>query len=51
MTRDQILAILTQAAGDPTNGAVKDVLPELADALAHALQPHDTRVLGPTETR
>ena len=51
MNRDQILQILTQAAGNPTNGAVKDVLPELADALAHALHPHDTRVMEPPETR
>ena len=51
MTRDQILQILTQAAGNPTNGAVKDALPELAEALAHALHPHDTRVIGPPETR
>jgi diacylglycerol kinase family enzyme len=51
MTKDQILAILTQAAGNPTNGAVKDILPELADALAHAMHPVDTRVIGPAETR
>ena len=51
MDRQRILDILTKAAGDPTNGAVKDVLPDLADAMAQALQPHDTRVLAPTETR
>lgn len=51
MTRDQILAILTEAAGNPTNGAVRDTLPQLADALAQALQPHDTRVVAPPETR
>ena len=51
MNRDQILQILTQAAGNPTNGAVKDALPELADALADALNHHDTRVMAPPETR
>jgi len=51
MTKEQILAILTEAAGDPTNGAVKDVLPDLADALDAAINPIPTRVTTPPETR
>jgi len=51
MDRQRILDILTKAAGDPTNGAVKDVLPDLADALDAALNPITKRVTTPPETR
>lgn len=58
MNRDEILGIIDKAAGSPTTGNVRDILPTLADALAAALaaeepetSPRETRLVQPAETR
>ena len=39
MTRDEIAAILADAAGNPSMGAVADTIPAMAAALDKALNP------------
>lgn len=39
MTRDEIAAILGDAVGNPSVGAVAEVIPAMADALDKALNP------------
>lgn len=52
MTREQILAILQNATGNPNAGAVAEILPTLADALDAELNPNtENRVTRPKETR
>ncbi len=56
MTYDEILNVLSRAAGDPTNGPVADALPTLAQALdvelnGKAKPVRETRVVEPAETR
>lgn len=41
MTIDEAEAILRNAAGNPTNGAVADIIPHLAAAISDALKPKD----------
>jgi len=55
LTRDEIESILAASVGNPDSGAVRDVLPTLADAVAAALNPSkptdEQRVIKPAETR
>lgn len=56
MTYDEILGVLSTAAGDPVNGAVADALPRMARALdvelnGKAKPVRETRVVEPAETR
>lgn len=51
MNRDDILRVLSAAAGDPSVGAVRDALPALADAMVAALSPEQERSTEPAEVR
>lgn len=55
MTYDEILGVLSKAAGDPESGPVAACLPDLARAMDAKLNPskptRETRVVEPTETR
>lgn len=46
MTRDEILAKLKDAAGDPQSGPVAEILPTLADALADKPK-REKRIIDP----
>ena len=55
MTFDEILGVLSKAAGDPETGPVATCLPDLAHAMYEQLNPtkpmRETRVVEPAETR
>ena len=52
MTIDEAEAILRNAAGNPRSGAVADIIPAMAQAIAAATStPIERRVLTPAETR
>ena len=54
MNRDQIAAIIAQAAGNPSSGAVADILPAIAAAIDSELNPKaitEVRVMDVPELR
>lgn len=52
MTIDEAAAILQNVAGNPSSGAVADIIPAMAQAIAAATSdPTERRILTPTETR
>lgn len=58
MNEAQIEKIILNTAGNPTVGAVKDLAPQIAAAIAAELEPkreskpkRETRVVLPDETR
>jgi hypothetical protein len=57
MNKADLRAIIDGVTGDPTNGAVADVVPAIVDALDAALNPaataeaKSTRVIKADETR
>ena len=51
MTADEAEAILKNTAGNPSSGAVADIIPAMAQAIAAASTPIERRVLTPAETR
>ena len=54
MNREQIAAIIGNAVGNPTSGAVAEVLPAIADAIDAELNPKpatEIRVMDVPELR
>jgi len=52
MTTEEAAAILANAAGNPSSGAVADIIPAMAQAIADATETGpERRVLTPAETR
>lgn len=54
VTRDDILAAVKSATGDPTTGIVHDITPAIADAIDRLLNPKakvEKRVIVAEETR
>lgn len=54
MNREQIAAIIGDAVGNPTSGAVAEVLPAIADAIDAELNPKpvsEIRVMDVPELR
>ena len=54
MNREQIAAIIGNAVGNPSSGAVADILPAIADAIDAELNPKATsevRVMDVPELR
>ena len=51
MTIDEAEAILKNVAGNPSSGAVADIIPAMAAAIANASNPTERRILTPPETR
>ena len=52
MTTEEAEAILRNTAGNPSSGAVADIIPAMAQAIAAATStPIEHRVLTPAETR
>ena len=50
-TAEEAEAILRSTAGNPSSGAVADIIPAMAQAIAAASSPTERRVLIPAETR
>lgn len=54
MTKEQIAAIIANAVGNPSSGAVAEVLPAIADAIDAELNPKavsEIRVMDVPEKR
>ena len=54
LTRESIAAVIADAVGNPTNGAVAEVLPAITDAVDDLINPkakEEIRVLEVPETR
>ena len=54
LTRESIAAVIADAVGNPTNGAVAEVLPAITDAVDELVNPkakEEIRVLEVSETR
>jgi hypothetical protein len=51
VTAEEAEAILRNTAGNPSSGAVADIIPAMAQAIAAASNPTERRILTPAETR